>query len=65
MYEVVLTLDEMIDLRAQAAKVELRQMVVAAMRAIDQSLGFAPAYTNRSIAQRKRFARMRAYKEPQ
>lgn len=57
-------LDDAIDLRAEAIKVEIRQMVLQALRDVDAALGLAPAFTNRSIAQRRRFARARALKEP-
>lgn len=65
MFEVIpaVPLEEVIDLRAEAIKVEIRQMAVAAMHAIDRSLGLPPAFTNRSLAQRRRFARARVLKE--
>lgn len=58
-----LTLEQRIDARAEEFKAELRHMADQAIDAINVRAGWSTAAINRSRAQRRRFARLRALQE--
>lgn len=51
--------DDLIERRAAEALAEIRRMADDAIRAMDRNLGIPVAFTNRSLAQRRRFERRR------